>query len=153
MMYWWREYSVLIVWNSKLPCCAIELFVKGELQLRFVLDPFGISMVFGHETSKETKLTKWDSTVCVHVCACCVLCMNGELVHVCLCWLCILCLCVHIHVYLCLCAMYVFVRVYVCVWIYVLCVLYTLCVFVRVCVCVCMSVCLCVYVCNFMSYI
>lgn len=47
-------------WNSK------ELFVKGELQLRFVLDPFGIAMVFGHETSKEIKLRKWHSTVWVH---------------------------------------------------------------------------------------
>lgn len=66
---------MLIEWNSKLTRCAIELFVRGELQLSFVLDPFGIAMVFGHETPKETKLRKWRITVCVYVCAYCVLCV------------------------------------------------------------------------------
>lgn len=63
---------MLIEWNSKLTGCAIELFVRGELQLRFVLDPFGIALVFEHETPKKTKLRKRHITVCVYVCAHCV---------------------------------------------------------------------------------
>lgn len=131
---------MLIGWNSKLSCCAIELFVKGELQLRFVLDPFRIAMVFGHETSKETKLTKWDSAVCVHVCACCVLCVNGELVHV---WFVLV-------VYI------MFMCLYTCLFVFVcnVCVCESLCVCMNICVvcvvyimCVCKSVCLCVYEC------
>ena len=152
MIYWWREYSVLIGWNSKLPCCAIALFVKGELQLRFVLDPFGTAMVFRHETTKETKLTKWDSAVCVYVCACYVLCVNCELVHV---WfvlvVCIMCMCLYTCLFVFVCN--VCLWEFMCVWIYVLCVVYTMCVCKSVCLCVYECVFMYMYVCNFMSYI